>query len=251
MPSPSSASSDPTGSPARLRPAGQPPAARSARPALPPADGLAPGGLHLHPAPAAAPASPTTTRHPPTLPGVRRRRAAVAMHAISFLYQNNIKMMVFRYWSGEFIAPATVGDLGSTLLIRRGRIRPDRGPGPAMPRTQPTPTPLDRLRRRRARAAQIRRRRSMACSSVAPRKRSAPGGLPPPPLDPHRSALASQVQARRPQPSRPAAAGLHAAHHRRRSTVGALRSASPVRPAVRRAPGARLAHAPVCHRPAH
>ena len=96
VPSPSSASSDPTGSPARLRPAGQPPAERSARPALPPADGLAPGGLHLHPAPAAAPASPTTTRHPPTLPGVRRRRAAVAICAISFLYQNNIKMMVFR-----------------------------------------------------------------------------------------------------------------------------------------------------------
>ena len=125
-----------------------------------------------------------------------------------------------------------------------------------MPRTQPTPTPLDRLRRRRARAAQIRRRRSMACSSVAPRKRSAPGGLPPPPPGPRRSALASrrarrhasaapQVRARRPQSSRPATAGLPAAHHRRRSTVSALRSASPVRPALRRAPGARLVHAPV------
>ena len=86
---------------------------------------------------------------------------------------------------------------------------------------------------RHASPAQIRRRRSMACSSVAPRKRSAPGGLPPPPLDPCRSALASrrarrhasaapQVQARRPQSSRPAAAGLPAAHHRRRSTVSAL-----------------------------
>ena len=143
VPSPISAPRDSTGSPARLRPAGQPPAARSARPALPPADGLAPGGLHLHPAPAAALASPTTTRHSPTLPGVRRCRAAVAICAISFQYQNNIKMIVFRYWRGEFIAPATVGDLGSTLLIRRGRIRPDRGSGrrcygPSQPRRRST-----------------------------------------------------------------------------------------------------------------
>ena len=126
-----------------------------------------------------------------------------------------------------------------------------------MSRTQPTPTPLDRLRWRRARAAQIRRRRSTACMSVTPRKRSAPGGLPPLPLDPRRSALASrrarrqasaapQVRARRPQSSRPATAGLPTAHHRRRrSTVSALRSASPVRPALRRAPGARLVHPPV------
>ena len=109
---------------------------------------------------------------------------------------------------------------------------------------------------RRASPAQIRRRRSTACMSVAPRKRSAPGDLPPPPLDPRRSALASrrarrhasaapQVRAHRPQSSRPATAGLPAAHHRRRSTVSALRSASPVRPALRRAPGARLVHAPV------
>ena len=109
---------------------------------------------------------------------------------------------------------------------------------------------------RHASPARIRRRRSTACSSVAPRKRSAPGGLPPPPPGPRRSALASrrarrhasaapQVRARRPQSSRPATAGLPAAHHRRRSTVSALRSASPVRPALRRAPGARLVHAPV------
>lgn len=109
---------------------------------------------------------------------------------------------------------------------------------------------------RHASPARICRRRSTACMSVAPRKRSAPGRLPPPPPGPRRSALASrrarrqasaapQVRAHRPQSSRPATAGLPAAHHRRRSAVSALRSASPVRPAVRRAPGARLVHAPV------